>query len=113
MRAAQVIDFRARERIALRFEQEEKSQLARFIARIGHDRETVVRDVNAAAAVNDFVIDSDARSHFELIADPEAAARRAGATLSNGVVDLRPETCAFDRREVLRLGDENACERQR
>src|SRR5260370_156260 len=103
MVAAEVVNFGACEDIALCFKQQEQTQLAGFVTRIGHHRPAVIRNREGAVGINDLEIDGHAGTNFELIAHPETSSRRAGPTLSYRVVDLRFQVRAFNRRETFGL----------
>src|SRR5207302_10568200 len=71
MFAAKVVNFGAREYIALSFKEQEQTQLARFVTRNRHPRPAIIRNREGAVAVNDLEIDGHAGTNFKLIAHPK------------------------------------------
>src|SRR5438876_2272644 len=103
MGAAQVVNFRAAEQIALRVKEQKQSQLSSLILRIESHRRSVDRPVDAAGAIDYFKVNRHTWPRFKLIADPEPAALRAGSALGYGVVDLCFETGALNWDKAFRL----------
>ena len=112
MRAAQIVNFGASERIALRVEEQKQTQFARLVARIERHRRAVHREVHATAAIDDLEINRHAGANFKLITNPESATLNIGTTLCDGAVDLRFEIRTINRREVFRLRHGNTHERR-
>ncbi len=101
--AAQVVNLGANEGLARRVVKKEKTELARFVARVEHHRRAVYRHVNTAGTIDNLVIDRDTGPGLELVPDPEPAIRRIRFTSDDRAVDLCLQIGAVNRDKTLGL----------